>query len=301
MRQDDHGFWQTWVAANATLAAQAKITDGVADSGWPVWAPGGRRIAFDSSRADPDPTDDVAINDIFTLRPDGSGLVKLTDSAGFSADAGYSPDGRWIVFDSDRGDNPAQQGIYVMAAADGSRLRRVTTLPAGDEVDSAPRFSPDGRRIVFTRYRPLDGGEGQSLSALFVVRPDGSGLRQITGWDLRAGDADWSPDGRWIVFETQNLFGDVQVVKPDGSKLTNITHNVVEGERQEGSADPVWSPDGRTILFIDGRNSPDGFVAGLATMRPNGKDRRNASDPPQAEHQPDWESISRRGEESGGR
>jgi hypothetical protein len=80
----------------------------------------------------------------------------------------------------------------------------------------------------------------------------------------------------------------------DGSRLANLTQDVVREERQEGSADPVWSPNGTEILFDDERATLGGWVEGLATIRPDGTRRRGfVSDAPQGEHQPDWESVSR--------
>ena len=54
--RDSDGFVQTWVA-NKDLSNQVKLTSESADSGWAVWKPGGAKLAFDSDRADPDPTD----------------------------------------------------------------------------------------------------------------------------------------------------------------------------------------------------------------------------------------------------
>jgi TolB protein len=85
-REDSDGFVQTWVA-DKDLSNQAKVTSKSADSGWAVWKPGGAKLAFDSDRADPDPTDARAIDDIFKMNPDGTGVVKLTDSKSFNADA----------------------------------------------------------------------------------------------------------------------------------------------------------------------------------------------------------------------
>src|SRR5215203_2812039 len=55
-RLDSAGFVQTWVA-DKDLSDQAQLTSESADSGWAVWKPGGAKLAFDSDRADPDPTD----------------------------------------------------------------------------------------------------------------------------------------------------------------------------------------------------------------------------------------------------
>jgi Tol biopolymer transport system component len=286
MRQDRAGHLQVWTAS-AHLGDARRLTSGPADSGWPVWSPDGRKIAFDSSRSDATPGDSRHVNDIYVMNADGSGVKKLTDSKGASSDAAWSPDGSLIAFDADRGDYPARQGIYVMSAR-GENLRRVTTLPAGDANDLAPRFSPDGTKLVFTRYRGTGGAE---KAALFVVRLDGAGVRRLTSFAIHAGDADWSPDGTRIVFEAYpNLtaYGDVYVVGATGGRPANLTRNPVG---QAGSADPVWSPDGRKILFLDNRRVNGVGRTGLATMAPDGSARRFISSDNVESHQPDWESV----------
>ncbi len=160
MRQNHGGFWQVWTS-NPDLSAGLRLTGGAVDSGWPVWSPDASRIAFDSDRSDPDLSDDTFINDVFSMRADGTDVIKLTDSVGFSGDAAYSPDGRLIAFDANRGVTSGDPGwpsanpdlsIYVMNAADGSGVRRITTAPAGTS-DTEPRFSPDGSALVFSRFR----------------------------------------------------------------------------------------------------------------------------------------------------
>jgi TolB protein len=286
IRKDAGGHWQIWTSGRRLEGAR-QITSRAADSGWPVWSPDGRKLAFDSSRTDPNPNDSTAVNDVFTMNPDGSDVAKLTDSVGASADAAWSADGSLIAFDADRGDRTSQQGIYVMRP-DGSDTRRVTTLPAGYQADLAPRFSPDGKRLVFTRYR---GSGGSEKAALYVVRLDGTGLRRLTTFAIHAGDADWSPDGKRIVFEaypSARSYGDVWVIGVNGRGLRNLTRNPL-GEA--GSADPVWSPDGTKILFLDNRVVRGNGRTGLATMRPDGSARAFLSRANIESHQPDWQSI----------
>ena len=291
-REDSAGFFQIWVA-NKDLSNRHQLTSGPSNSGWAVWKPGGAKLAFDSDRYDPDnsggPSDISGINDIFTMNPDGTGLVKLTDSKSFNADSGWSPDGKKIAFDSDRANLQGRQEIYVMDA-DGTDVHRVSTLPTEAIYDIAPRFSPDGRRLVFTRYITDPG-----RSALFTVGVRGGGLKQLTPWGNGAGDADYSPDGKKIVFEAYphtnclNGNGEIYTVDSDGQHLTNITHN----RCQAGGSDPVWSPDGKKILFKSSHAEGGEFGIGLATMNPDGSDRHHIIPNPGVDEmlQSDWESI----------
>jgi TolB protein len=157
----------------------------------------------------------------------------------------------------------------------------VTSLPTAASVDYAPRFSPDGTRLVFTR----EVDDASEDGALYVVKLDGSGLRKITPGDLFPGDADWSPDGTEIVFEAkdpQTPFGGVWIVGSDGSGLRSVTEPV-----SGGFADPVWSPDGSLILVLHGED-PEDFHEGLATMRPDGSELQYIDDGRGGEHQADW-------------
>jgi Tol biopolymer transport system component len=127
----------------------------------------------------------------------------------------------------------------------------------------------------------------------------GGGLKQLTPWGNGAGDGDFSPNGKKIVFEAypekgatnKGCFGEIYTVEADGQHLTNITDNRCRG----GIADPVWSPDGEKILLQQARATEGGFGFGLATMNPDGTDRRfilpNPVTNPEEMHQPDWESV----------
>jgi TolB protein len=281
MVKDRAGHWQVWVA-NSDLSGAKKVTRGHDDSGWAVWSPNGKRIAFDSNRTDHTPGNSKHINDVFVMRPDGSGVKKLTRSKGVSGDAAWSPSGRLIAFDSDRGNRNGRSAIYVMNA-NGRTVRRVTN-PARPLSDYEPRFSPDGTHLVFARAR---GTADNAPAALFTVRLNGSSLHRLTPFTLHVGGSDWSPNGKQIVFEAypSGAYGDVYVVDAAGGTPVNLPHDTT------GQADPVWSPDGQKILFLD-----NGFVSGvgrtgLATMNSNGSQRRFISNKNIEAHQSDWESV----------
>jgi len=285
--KDRAGHWQVWVA-NADLSGAKRLTRGRYDSGWAVWSPNGKRLAFDSNRTDRTPNDSRNVNDVFVMKPDGSGVKKLTDSKGVSGDSAWSPDGSLIAMDADRGNRKAFSAIYVIRAS-GRKLRKVTS-PRPPLSDYKPRFSPDGTHLLFARYR---GTAETAPAALFTVRLDGSHLHQLTPYSLRVDDADWSPDGTRIVFEAYphghlNAYGDIFVIDATGGRAVDLTQNPV-GEA--GSLDPVWSPDGQKILFLDIRKVNDLGRFGLATMNPDGSDRQFVSSKDLEEHQADWQTI----------
>jgi Tol biopolymer transport system component len=286
MVKDQAGHWQIWVA-NADPSGAKKLTRGHYDSGWAVWSSDGTRLAFDSDRTDHTPNNSRHVNDVFVMKPDGSGVKKLTDSKGVSGDAAWSPSGSLIAIDADRGNRKGFRAIYVMNA-NGRKIRRITR-PARPLTDYEPRFSPDGRHLVFSRAR---GTADNALAALFTIRLDGSGLHRLTSFALHVGASDWSPNGKQIVFEAYPnpaAFGDIYVIAATGGSVVNLTQNPVG---QAGSADPAWSPDGSKILFLDNRVVNGVGRTGLATMNPDGSDRQFISSKNVEAHQADWESIA---------
>src|ERR1051325_9421605 len=100
------------------------------------------------------------------------------------ADPQLSPDGRWVAYQvtvPDVAANRNRSQIFVVAVA-GGEPRQLTT---GSASSTAPRWSPDGRRLAYT-----SGGQVWTMNA------DGSDPKQVTNISTGAGDPVWSPDGR---------------------------------------------------------------------------------------------------------
>ena len=196
--------------------------------------------------------------DIFTARPDGSDLRRLTDTPGYDAEATLSTDGNWVVFTSVR---DGDLEIYKMHP-DGSGLARLTHEPG---YDGGPFFSHDGKWICFRACHPADSAlaEYRGLLARHLVRPtqmdlwvmraDGSGKRQVTG-DPGASFAPYfTPGDRAILYSTNRD-------DPHGRNFDLYLVGLGPGAVPEPvtrdplfDGFPMFSPDGAWLLFESNR------------------------------------------------
>lgn len=190
------------------------------------------RIAFVTSRD--------GNEEVYTMKPNGTGLLRLTNSEAGDAAPTWSPDNQQIAFMSNRDGN---WNIYVMNK-DGTGQRQLTSGPGNYRL---PAWSPDGSYIAFNSDRL---NPGVAVYAIYVMRTDGSQQTQLT-YGLNAGRPAWSPDGTKIAFNvlqdgnTDNY--DVYLMNADGSASTQLTNSIGD------DSVPAWLPDGR-IAFISDRD-----------------------------------------------
>ena len=197
--------------------------------------------------------------DVFSARPDGSDLRRLTDTHGYDAEATVSRDGRRVVFTSVR---DGDLEIYTMDP-DGGSVKRLTHEPG---YDGGAFFSYDGSRVVYRAHHPEPGAELDEYRALLaehLVRPtrmeiwvmdaDGSNKRQVTDNGAANFAPYFFPDGDRIVFAS-NLHDpdgrdfDLYAVRVDGSGLERVTFH------PDFDAFPMFSADGSRLLWASNRN-----------------------------------------------
>lgn len=179
--------WQVCDVGRAGLDARS-LTFGALPPGWhaqrPSLSPDGRRLAFDA--APPDAGGGAAAaSDIFVLDLATRALARLTDDPAPDRFPSFFPDGRTLVFRSERDGNSE---LYAVAA-DGTALRRLTDDPA---YDAYPTVSPDGRTIAFQSSRTGIDGVHLLDVASGAVRDATDGLRAYR-------EPRFTPDGLALV------------------------------------------------------------------------------------------------------
>jgi Tol biopolymer transport system component len=204
--------------------------------------------------------------DIFVANADGSDMKKITDNPKYDAEPIVSPDGKQIVFGSQRyGDFD----IYIMNS-DGTNVRRLT-----DRIgyDGGPWFSPDGKKIVWRAWYPETDEEKAKWREcmendyivpvpldLWVMDADGSNKKRLTHNGATNWAPSWHPDRKRIIFSSNmddwhediKRFGhnfELYIINIDGTGLERITYNKVF------DSFPMFSPDGKKIVFASNRNA----------------------------------------------
>ncbi len=203
--------------------------------------------------------------DIFSVRLDGQQVQRLTATPGYDAEATISPDGKTIVFTSMR---DGDLDIYAMNL-DGTHLRRLT-----DELgyDGGPFFSPDSRRIVYRASHPRDPAEVEQYKTLlaqrlvepgqleiFVMNADGTGKRQVTANGASNFAPFFLPDGRRIVFSSNQHDSrregpptfHLYLTSDEGTGLERITFT------GGFNSFPMFSPDGKKLVWVSDRNATE--------------------------------------------
>ena len=179
-------------------------------SGALALSPDGRTIAFTRVIVDREP--------IFLIDEDGRHLRQLTapTQSGTDVSPTWSPDGRWIAFQSNRDCCVQGEWSLYVANVHNRRLRKVMAV-GGNDLE--PDWSPDGDRLVFIRTFPYPDYR------IYTVNVDGTGEQEMLS-DSGAETPRWSPDGERILYA--NLTG-LAIVDADGTDPQLIVSGAILG------------------------------------------------------------------------
>jgi len=238
--------------------------------GDPRISPDGSRVAYAVVEVDREAND--YRSSIWIAPLDGSREpLRFTSGEKRDSTPRWSPDGKWLAFTSNRGEDKAPSALYVLPA-EGGEARKLTDQK--ENVESIA-WSPDSTRLAFiarvrdeayeeederkrmprrfTRiFHKLDsiGWTGDRRKQLFVVGLDGGEATQLTSGDFEHDSPAWSPDGTQIVFDglrderwDTELINRLYVVDAAGGEPKALTG---DGGSYEG---PAFSPDGSRIAY----------------------------------------------------
>lgn len=173
--------------------------------------------------------------EIYGMKADGTGVVRLTHNNTSDLDPALSPDRTRIVFTSNRHGNLE---IYSMNV-DGTGVTRLTNHSA---IDGLAAWSPNGAQIAFTSTR-------NGNSDIYRMNVDGTGVTRLTTHSKVDANPAWSPDGSKIAFvSTRHNNFEIYSMNANGTGVTRLTNHSAE------DAFPTWSPDGLKIAFMSTRH-----------------------------------------------
>ncbi len=233
--------------------------------------------------------------EIYISDYDGSNKRAVVRNGSINLSPQWSPDGRWILYTSFKGGNPAfyikniltgkeikvtdYPGINIGArwSPDGKRIaltlsiagnpeiyiidlrtRKLTRLTHNDAIDVSPAWSPDGKRIAFVSDRAGN-------PHIYLINSDGTGLKRLTFKGRFNASPDWSPKGDRIVFtRLERGKFDIWAIDPETGAEERLTYGPGNNE------DPSFSPDGRYIAFSSDRDGK----AFIYILKPSGEVQR---------------------------
>ena len=221
----------------------------------PAYGPSGHRLAWSRDL------------NIWVMSADGSNQQQLTDNAAYENAPSFSPDGTHIAY--------MRTGALWVMQDDGSHQHKVT------DNGYSPSWSPNGHWIAFD-------ASTTNGKRVFKIHPSGKGRTNLSGNPSgNDEDADWSPDGKQLVF---SHYGDhvndedIWIMNADGTHR----HGVVTTAPYQYAA--TFAPSGNAIAYVQdftGSNGSDIWRMTLATG-----DRRNLTNTPgTTDDGPTWRPL----------
>jgi tricorn protease-like protein len=250
----------------------------------PDYSPNGRHIAFDRRfPAGPD--------EAFTIRSDGSDPTRIPIACSGQClgidEPNWARSGRRIAFGRAFGpvvkDNASTLELAAagLSGTDDRVIRTFGPTTTGTEPHGAV-WSPSGRMLAVT----IENTSKQPIgaSAIYLISANGKTVRRLTAPKLDAGNPDWAPNGKRIVFNSfyeGQSESELYTIRPDGTGMRRIRRE----PKHNYAFDPVWSPDGGRIAFVHASKRTPPHIWSIGA---DGSKLRQETHGNQVDLSPDW-------------
>jgi len=268
--------------SNADGSAERPLTQPGSLDYNPSWSAKGDWIVFTSERA--------GSADLFRIHPDGTGIERLTDDPAYDDQAAFSSDGARVVFVSTRAGGRANLWILDTAS------HKATPLTSGNGGDFRPSWSPDGAWIAFSSDRDSDfppakgRWERLHLVDVYLIHPDGTGLKRLSQHGGFCGSPKWTPDSKAVVtycMSAQDTWTYRFGGQDGDNQLLKINIDSGEATPLSGSAGvklfPAVLASGE-VAYLRRDKTAAGAFYGNGTPGPKGRDLRTPSWSPDGAH-----------------
>jgi tricorn protease len=242
--EESFGLWKLDTASGRSTEVKIDIASDSKDNEFEIITYTGQADSYDLS-----PTTRRAVisirGEIFTIATDRGDITRITNSYSRETSPSWSPDGKWIVYESDQS---GRAEIWVIGA-DGKNARKLTDA---DTEKNAQSWSPDSKSFAYSasdkKLYVLDLATGQSR----VVASGEAGAPQ---------GAEFSPDGKWLAYAKadRDLRPHVWIVPAAGGE-----ERMINDDGLFANASPRWTSDGKKLIFLGGY-----VQGGSATIRNN--------------------------------
>ena len=215
--------------ANADGSGERQLFDNAGFDYDATWSPDGASIVYTSDR-DGSP-------ELFRIKADGTGRERLTDDPAYDDQAAFSPDGTQLAFVSTRNGGYARIWTIDLKSRR-ARAVTTTTTATGMGGDFRPSWSHDGRWIAFSSDRgttmKMARGRWEALqtAAIYIVKPDGTGLKRITEHKDFCGSPTFSSDNSRLLAYCMPLESTLETRRPNplpGNDTTLVSIDIATG------------------------------------------------------------------------
>ncbi|MSQ93914.1 MAG: PDZ domain-containing protein [Gemmataceae bacterium] len=213
-----------------------------------AWSPDEKHVAF------------VVHGEIFLMPRNGGKAKRLTNHPAFDHGIAWSPDGKQILFLSDRS---GHEDIYSLEPDDPDhpslldahryKIKQLTDTP---EAEFGVMFSPDGKHVTFVR-----------AGKLMQMDPDGGNQKTLVS-DGQIFDYEWSPDSRWICYARADgsFASELFIIPATGATAKEPARNITRFATYNGGV--TWSQTGNKLGFVSTRKGGANSVNVLSLQKP---------------------------------